>query len=332
MGLSKYQFNKIMRNYDRLQIDSEQIRSAREKELMETAPEYFETDKKIADNAMQFARAMFVMPSDEAEEKLAALRRDTERLGKRKTEILLSHGYPADYLEPVRHCKLCNDTGFVQGERCRCFKKAALELIYAQSNIQESIKQENFSSFRLDLYDDEKVDKRVNLTSREQMKKNYHTAVSFVTNFGNEYKNLLFYGHSGLGKTFLTNCIASELLKEGITVLYMTAHSLFDAFGKEIHTEDGIEPTEDTDYILNCDLLIIDDLGAELSNAFTISRLNLCINERLLNRKSTVISTNFTLPEIERTYGERNFSRIVGNYEPVYFFGDDIRLKSAMLK
>ena len=113
------------------------------------------------------------------------------------------------------------------------------------------------------------------------------------------------------------------------TVLYLTAYELFDILGKAIHEEDKTHPTS-SEHIFNCDLLIIDDLGTELTTSFTISKLSICINERFLNRRSTIISTNFRISEISSVYGERNWSRILSAYSLLHFFGEDIRLKKKV--
>ena len=157
----------------------------------------------------------------------------------------------------------------------------------------------------------------------------YDTCQDFVRNFDTDFNNLLFYGNSGLGKTFLSHCIAKELLGTAHTVLYLTAYELFDILGKAMHNEDG-DFGASAEHILDCDLLIIDDLGTELSSAFTLSRLNLCINERFINRRATIISTNFGVAELETHYGERNISRILSSYTLLRFFGDDIRLKKKV--
>ncbi len=151
----------------------------------------------------------------------------------------------------------------------------------------------------------------------------------FINNFDKTFDNLLFYGRAGTGKTFLINCIAKELIEKSYSVIYLSAVQLFDLLAdysfKRSNTT--IYRQISFDELLRCDLLIIDDLGTEMSNSFTESSLFDCLNERLIHQKSTIISTNFSLQELQQKYEERIFSRTAGNYTPLKIFGDDIRIK-----
>lgn len=326
MSLKNHQYNAIMRIYDERRAASRARLVLREKEIEQNLPAYTALRKQIIENSMNYARTS-LFSGDTAGTK--ELRRQNEELSRQKEALLLANGYPADYLSPVYTCNDCKDTGMIGEERCHCFKQAVVDLLYSQSGIAEIIKEENFDTFSFDYYNDTVADPKTKLTPRQNIKRIYDTCQSFVRNFDAEFNNLLFYGNSGLGKTFLSHCIAKELLGSAHTVLYLTAYELFDILGKSIMGE-----SEDfqayAEHILDCDLLIIDDLGTELSNAFTLSRLNLCINERFINRRSTIISTNFGIRDLEAHYGERNFSRIFSSYTPLRFFGEDIRIKKKV--
>lgn len=326
MSLKNYQYNAIMRIYDERQAASRALLTARQQEIEQTLPEYTALQAQIIENSMNYARnSLFSPETDNADE----LRRTNEELSRKKEALLLANGYPADYLSPVYTCADCRDTGMIGEERCHCFKQAVVDLLYAQSNIAPILKEENFDTFSFEYYNDTVPDPKTKLTSRQNIKRIYDTCQSFVRNFDNEFNNLLFYGNSGLGKTFLSHCIAKELLGTAHTVLYLTAYELFDILGKAMYNENKDFPAH-AEHILDCDLLIIDDLGTELATAFTMSRLNLCINERFLNHRATIISTNFGIQELEAHYGERNFSRIISSYIPLRFFGEDIRLKKKV--
>lgn len=326
MSLKNYQYQAIMRTYDERQAASRALLAKRQAEIEQTLPAYSALQQQIIENSMNYARASLFTP-DSAD--AVQLRAQNEELSKKKEALLLANGYPADYLTPVYTCRDCNDTGMIGEERCHCFKQAVVDLLYAQSGIANIIKEENFDTFSFDYYNDTVIDPKTKLTPRQNIKRIYDTCQSFVRNFDREFNNLLFYGNSGLGKTFLSHCIAKELLGTAHTVLYLTAYELFDILGKAMYDEDeGFAASGE--HILDCDLLIIDDLGTELANAFTLSRLSLCINERFINRRSTIISTNFGVQELADHYGERNFSRIFSSYTPLRFFGEDIRLKKKV--
>lgn len=326
MSLKNYQYNAIMRIYDERQSASRALLSARQKEIDQNIPAYTFLQQQIIENSMNYARvSLSTADAGSAEE----LRKQNEELSKKKEALLLANGYPADYLSPVYTCADCRDTGLIGEERCHCFKQAVVDLLYAQSNIASVLNEENFNTFSFDYYNNTVVDPKTKLTPRQNIQRIYDTCQAFVRNFDNEFNNLLFYGNSGLGKTFLSHCIAKELLGTAHTVLYLTAYELFDILGKAMYDEDeGFAASGE--HILDCDLLIIDDLGTELANAFTLSRLSLCINQRFLNRRSTIISTNFGVQELADHYGERNFSRIFSSYTPLRFFGEDIRLKKKV--
>lgn len=326
MSLKNYQYNAIMRTYDARQAAARTLLEQRQKEIEQNLPAYTRLQQQIVENSMAYARAA-LFSKDSADG--ASLRKQNEELSKKKEALLLANGYPADYLSPVYLCNDCKDTGMIGEERCHCFKQAVVDLLYAQSNVATIIKEENFDTFSFDYYNNTVTDPKTKLTPRQNIRRIYDICQSFVRNFDNEFNNLLFYGNSGLGKTFLSHCIAKELLETAHTVLYLTAYELFDILGKSMYREEEEFPAS-AEHILDCDLLIIDDLGTELANAFTLSRLNLCINERYINRRSTIISTNFGIPELEAHYGERNFSRIFSSYTPLRFFGEDIRLKKKV--
>ena len=327
MSLKPYQYNAIMRSYDDRRAASRALLDARQAEIDRTLPAYGQLHKQIIENSMSFARNSLF--SDESPADTEALRRQNEELSHKKDALLVANGYPADYLSPIYVCRDCKDTGMIGEERCHCFKQAVVDLLYAQSNVAAIIQEENFETFRFDYYNNTTVDQKSKLTPRQNIERIYNICQSFVHNFDKEFSNLLFYGNSGLGKTFLSHCIAKELLGTAHTVLYLTAYELFDILGKAMYDEDEGFPAS-SEHILDCDLLIIDDLGTELATAFTMSRLSLCINERFINRRSTIISTNFGVQELADHYGERNFSRIFSSYTPLRFFGEDIRIKKKI--
>ena len=235
------------------------------------------------------------------------------------------HGLTSDYLKPVYHCPDCKDTGYVNGRRCHCFEQAAINLVYTQSNLKEILERENFSTFSFDYYSADDINPATGHSSLETARDAVAKCHDFIDHFDSTFSNLYLYGDTGIGKTFLSNCIAKELLDRGHSVIYFTAFQLFDILSKGVFKRDE-EALLSHRNIFDCDLLIIDDLGTELSNSFTTSQLFLCINERILRQKSTIISTNLGMNQLADIYSERVLSRISSNYTLLKLFGADIRI------
>ena len=263
------------------------------------------------------------------------LNSDISDLKKQKEEILKSIGKEAESIVPNYECKNCNDTGYIfdgkSSQMCNCLKQRIYNIEYNKSNITNLNKQ-NFDNFNLNLYSDEVSKSKYNsdVSPRENIKLILDICKGFINNFDNsEEKNLLFTGRTGLGKTFLSSCIANELLKKGKTVLYQTSSVMLDTI---INYHLGKSNSSDIyNHLLNVDLLIIDDLGTEGVNNMKLVELFNLLNTRLLNSNKvtkTIISTNLSLQNLFEVYDERIVSRIVGYYNICYFFGDDIRFKN----
>ena len=261
---------------------------------------------------------------------VADLKKEVAVLADERLALLRGNGFPDDYLEPRYICPHCQDTGYVGSRKCSCFKKAEIELLYTQSNIREILEKENFEHFSFDWYSDTIKNEATGLSARETARRAYDAAWNFVRDFDARFQNLFLYGSTGVGKTFLSHCIAHELLKTAHCVLYFSAYDLFDRLAHTAFSRKS-ENDADEDFIYDCDLLIIDDLGTELTNSFVSSELFFCINERLTRRKSTVISTNLKLEDFSATYSERTFSRIASNFQMLKLIGKDIRIQKIFL-
>lgn len=211
-------------------------------------------------------------------------------------------------------------------QKCRCFRAAEINLIYEQSHIKDLLSTENFSMLSYRYYEGDAL---------EKFKKAVQISQNFIKTFRSDYQNIFFYGTVGTGKSFLSCCIAKDLIDCGNLVLYFSASQLFDTLSKGMFDKDSKEAlfgiSED---IYGCDLLIIDDLGTELTNAFVSSQLFSCLNNRHLRKKATVITTNLSLGELRDRYSDRIFSRITSNYKVCKLAGPDIRVmqKTATLK
>ena len=326
MALTNQQYDSIMRMYNRRQLQHRHELEERRKTAYAKIPRLPEIDRDIASISVQKARDMLNGGPHAGLDLRAAI----AELAQERTALLVSNGFPADYLEPSYDCPLCRDTGYIDGKKCVCFKKAETSLLYTQSRLDEILDKENFDTFSLEYYSDDIINNATGLTSRQTAHAALQRCRSFTETFGIRFDNLFFYGDTGVGKTFLSHCIARELLDRSFCVIYFTAFDLFELFAR--HTFSGSDEAKEVhSNIFNCDLLIIDDLGTELTNSFVASQLFLCINERILRKKSTIISTNLTLDRFAETYSERTFSRISSNYTIIKLFGNDIRIQKKLL-
>lgn len=329
MALKNYQYSKILREYDVKRLRNKHELDERIGSAYRAIPELKSLDEKIAQDSVRRARQSLFGDASA----LDGLKEANEAIANEKKRLLAEHGFPEDYLTMQYQCPDCQDTGYIGGEKCHCFKQAIVDLVYAQSGVVEAVKNENFRTFSYSYYSDTYTDDVTGLTPYQNISQVVDSVKEFIGRFDTSYENLLLYGNTGVGKTFLSNCIAGELLSTAHTVIYLTAFQLFDILeqNKFGRSENPDEIRNQFEYILDCDLLLIDDLGTELTNAFTTSQLYLCINERHLKQKSTVISTNLSLEQLNSVYGERIFSRITSNYTLLKMFGEDIRLKKLLM-
>ena len=321
---------KLLNEYDSKRMRKLSDLDERKKKLMETSPEYNRLEKDLHSISLDSLKSMLILSPEEKETKLRDLQLKTDRVSKEKDNLLKKLNLPKDYLSPNFDCEICNDTGYVNSSLCSCIKQKLYDIEYNKSNIG-NMERENFNTFSFDLYSDESNPSvyHSQFSPKENIRKIVDISRNFIKNFNSaNEKNLMFLGPTGLGKTFLSNCIAKEILDSGRTVLYQTAPVMLDAIIKSKFEK---ETSSIMEHILNVDLLIIDDLGTETMNSMKFTELFTIINTRLLNQSSkitkTIISTNMDLKDIFNVYNERIGSRIVGNYNICRFFGDDIRLK-----
>ncbi|QFJ55044.1 ATP-binding protein [Pseudobutyrivibrio xylanivorans] len=328
MALSNEQYDALMRQYNHKQARNNQIVAYRTDEVYSAIPTLSELDAEVSKVSVSSITAIF--NGENIESAAAASRRRLSELKDRRIKLMEAAGFPADYLEPPYDCPDCKDTGYINGKRCHCFKQAALNIVYKQSNLNNILSKENFNFFDLNVYDENYFEGNSGVSARATAQIALERAQNFVQNFKAKGGNLLLLGQTGCGKTFLSNCIAKALLDEGISVIYFTASELFKVFEEQTFKKNA-DMADLHDSIFDCDLLIIDDLGTEFPNNFTITKLFQCLNERLLRSKSTVISTNLSLEEMRDTYSERITSRVFSYYDAIRLIGDDIRIKKVMM-
>lgn len=322
----------LLKEYEQKRIKANTDLSRAKEKLYSSCPKLQEIENSLNNLAIQTSKSILLNNQTntllELEEKIAILKKE-------RSQILDSLGKSEDDLKPHYECAICKDSGYVinnyKTEMCNCLKQKIYNITYNKSNIS-NINKENFQTFNFNVYSDTIDEKKYNsnISPRENIKLILDIAKKFIVNFDNpNEKNLLFTGNTGLGKTFLSNCIAKTIMEKGKIVLYQTAPIMLDTiidyrFGKN-------KSSDIYESILDADLLIIDDLGTETINNLKFTELFNIINTRLLNQEKkitkTIISTNLSLQNLFSLYDERIVSRIVGYYNICRFFGDDIRFQ-----
>ncbi len=321
----------ILKDYEKKRMSAEKDLEKRKKILYTENPRLQEIDDELSKLGISTAKNLIMCNNPQL---LDELHSKVETLKAEKSDILRKLNLSSDYLLPNYSCKLCNDTGYInnnyQSTMCNCLKQKLFNIEYNKSNIA-NLETQNFDNFSLlkysDIVDKEKYNS--DMSPRENIELIHKICLHFIENFDNpDEKNLLFTGTTGLGKTFLSSCIAKEMIQRGKTVLYQTAPIMLDTIIDYKFNKNNVS---DTTYknLLDVDLLIIDDLGTESLNNIKFTELFNIINSRLLNQNNkclkTIISTNLNLSILNKTYGERISSRLIGNYNICRFFGDDIR-------
>ena len=284
-------------------------------------PEIAKIEREMASHGADVVKAVG-MGADLAEYVKSLAEANLKAQARRK-ELLKSAGFPEDYLDVKYTCDICKDTGYNKEFYCQCYRKLIRDVAREELGINSPLKKCTFASFRLDRYPDV-IDSVIGINQREHMKNNFEYCKEYAENFTPNSTGLFMYGKTGLGKTHLSLAIANEVLNKGYDVYYGSIQSIMDKLEGEHF---GRLPREDSikEDILNCDLLIIDDLGTEFSTQFTNAELYNIINSRMLSSLPTIISTNLEMEQVAEKYSQRVASRIMGSADALYFCGKDIR-------
>ncbi len=307
---------------ERIRIQNKEKKEKAKNEVYEKVPRIKEIDEQIKKRGLETAQR--VINGQGSREAIASFRKELTALIKEKKELLKENGFPPRYMELKYKCNKCKDTGVVDNQYCTCREKIIKRLTFKYSGL-ENIKMPDFNNFDINYYDKNYIHKGISAQV------NAARILEYCMNY--ESGNILFYGDTGLGKTFISGCIAKKMLYKGKIVCYMSAPDMFallDAvkFGRDISEKSR----QQVSLFYDADILIIDDLGTEFRNSFTDSSLFHIINTRLIHEKSTIINTNMGLDELLEAYSERISSRIAGEYKAFKFFGADIRTKIGKKK
>ncbi|MDQ2086057.1 ATP-binding protein [Herbivorax sp. ANBcel31] len=335
--MNKNIYNIIKSEYENRQKETYKLISKKRALVYSKVPLIEEIDRQIQINGIKYNK-MILLKSVSSDKALDQLLKKISDLKREKKLLLEKHFNDPDYLERNFYCDKCKDTGFTitsnGTKKCFCFKQQYINNLFSQSNLK-LLDRENFSCFNQDYYPDV-VDMSkfgIKISPRENILKIKTRAFSFIDNIGSpEEKNLFFSGPTGVGKTFMINCIAKELLERGRTVLYQSSPSLFSIINQHNLKFQRGEILDDTVYnnIYNVELLIIDDLGTESQTAARYAELLNIINIRqennIIRPCKTIISTNIGINKLNDYYGERVVSRIIGGFDLFKFAGRDIRM------
>ena len=317
MALTAEQFHEIQEILSERRFRAEKEALEKQREVLEKVSGYADLDEKLRTlsiSAMEKAR-------EGDAEAIRALRPAIRKIREEKRVLLEKAGFSPEDLEAHYSCTLCRDSGIFEGKKCRCFMKLQGEILYKQSKMGEILERENFSRFQLERFDNaERKAQTGNKTVREYMKDIRDYFYGYCQNYPENQGNFIFTGGTGTGKTFFLHCIAKALLDRGVSVLYFTAEGLFNHFSRLMR--EGIED----EFVEEVDVLLLDDLGTEFSNSFTASRFFNLLNQRILTRKTMMISTNLNFKDLRELYSDRVVSRMMSDYEIIPLYGRDLRL------
>lgn len=322
--------NQILSDYDNIRRVNHQRLEQRTIHIYEKIPKYKELSSEVVSLSMKQARDLILSPNDTTSHK--NLSSQLELIAQQKQELLESNGYPSNYLDKIFTCTNCEDTGYTPANlKCFCMEEKVFNCEVQQSSLVNKLEVESFETFNFDYYhsgtgsdkDEENLRK---ITAA------YNMCLKFVSDFDQCFDNLLLTGSTGVGKTFLTNCIAQEIIKKKKKVAYYSAVDFFNEIANTTFDKDlsSANKKRHLNHIYKCDLLIIDDLGTETITAAHESNLFNCINERLLGEKPTIISTNLSPDNINERYKNRIFSRLLGEYDVLQIPGTDIRIQKRL--
>ncbi len=323
--INKY-IHEILRDYENKRDRAKAFREKRVQEVYDKIPSIKKIDKELHKTGIAISKAL-INGVDDPQKTIDDFKLKLEELKRERAILLTENNVPLHYLDINYYCNNCNDTGFLpSGQKCRCFKQQLINKAYDMSNLSNVLEKENFKFFNLDLFSSESFEGE-SITPKENMMNILNVCEGFVFNFDEDNEeNLLFYGETGLGKTFLTNCIAKSLLDKEKIVIYQTSFKLLEILEDlRFRSSKDSNNKEKYNLLFEADLLIIDDLGTEMTNTFTNSEIFNIINSRLLSNKKTIVSTNLSPKEMMDRYDDRIFSRLFSKFTVLHFFGKDLR-------
>lgn len=326
MGYSSNVYKSASDKLFERRLKAEKDADRRRAEIYNKLPRTKELEKQISNCSIQVARA--VIGGDDVVTQMQKLRDNNLAMQSELKEILVSNGYSEDVFNPQYTCKKCNDTGYYDENGrtlvCSCLKQALISCACEELNKTAPLSLSTFDTFSLDYYD-KAEDSAIGISPYNQMSRILRYCQGYADNFSKNSESILMKGATGLGKTHLSLAIANEVIKKGYGVIYVSAPSLMQRLEKQFFSKNDDDST--INMLLECDLLIVDDLGTEFHGQFSVSQMYNIFNSRMLANKPIIINTNLTMRELEKIYTERFVSRISGNAQKLDFLGKDIRIR-----
>ena len=317
MNYPKKVTHAVAEDFERKRADRENLRLVRLNQVYSLCPEIAEIDKALSNVGSEIVKAT-LMGKEDINERISAIREKNLAMQERRAALLIDLGFDKDYTEPPYECDKCNDTGYLGVKLCSCYKNALILKAYESSGLGNLLKKQSFENFSLDSFEgDEKL----------RIQQNYNILSDYADKLDCSSPSIILVGGTGLGKTHLSTAVARKLIYKGYDVVYETAQNIFTDFDRDRFLDrfGGEEPVSYK--YLDCDLLIIDDLGSEMVSTFSISCLYNILNTRLNKGKPIIISTNLTGNEVQRLYQDRITSRLFGEFLILPFTGTDYRRK-----
>ena len=324
--MKESKLREILVSYERKRDKAESDLEDRKRDVYNQIPEIKAIDDEVSKLGLKLARLVLTNPSNK-DEIINESQIKMSELKSKKDILLKQYKVPEWYLDIQYNCPICKDRGFLEnGHKCNCLKQEIINDAYKMSNLSRVLESQNFSTLDTSIFSREKVP-GANISPYENILEIVSICELFIMHFDKDNdENLLFYGDTGLGKTFMCNCIAKALLDKGYLVIYQTAFKMFEVIEDyKFKNSDSHISKDNYENLFDCDLLIIDDLGTELTNSFTNSELFNIINTRLLSGKKTIISTNLSPMQLGSEYAQRIFSRVFDRFKMVKFIGKDLR-------
>ena len=324
MGYNQDNYKRIREEYETKYLKAREAAEMRREEVYFAIPEIREADRQMSGLGLEIMKAAL---SSDPKASIDALRQKNLALREARGELLKAHGYPEDYTDIRYECPICADSGFVDCKMCVCMKKKIVEAGYESSGMADLLKTQSFDNFSLEYYSNDPAALR-------RMEQILRIMKAYAEDFSTDQpESLVLFGGTGLGKTHLSTAVARRVIDRGFDVYYTGAVNMlsdfeYQRFGNSMTGDVG----QDTGRYFSCDLLIIDDLGTEVTNQFTTSVLYNVINTRLNRKKATIISSNLAQVDFRTRYWDRITSRVLGEYTVLPFLGTDVRSQKLRKK